>query len=157
MTDTTPPVPPAEPTPPVTPPPAAVTPPVTPPPVTPPPAVTPPTPPAAAPNAYAPAAPGAYAPAAPGPKQTLSLVSFIVGIGAFVLSFVIGIGLIPGIVAVILGFRARKTEKAAPQWMSLIGIIGGFVAIGFSIIFGLIFIASVLVPLIFLSSYGYTY
>lgn len=82
----------------------------------------------------APAAP-AYAPAPmAGPKQGLSLTSFILGIAAFVLSFFYGIGFLPGIAAVIVGFIAKGKEPQAPRWMWLIGIIGGFVAIGIGLI-----------------------
>ena len=94
------------------------------------------------------------APMAPGPKQTLSLASFIVGLAAFVLSWFIGLGLIPGIVAVVLGFKAKKSEPGAPPWMSMVGIIAGFVGIGLSIIVGLISIVTILIPLLYLGSLG---
>jgi hypothetical protein len=88
---------------------------------------------------------------APGPKQGLSLASFIVGLAAFVFSWIIGLGLLPGIVAVILGFKGKKSEPGAPSWMSLVGIISGFVAIGLSLVVGFV---SLIVPLIWLSSVG---
>lgn len=102
----------------------------------------------------------AYTPAsAEGPKQSLSLASFIVGLASFVLSWIFGLGLIPGIVAVVLGFKAKKQETGAPQWMWLVGIISGFVGIGLSVIIGLVTIVSVVLPLIIfgsaVSTYGY--
>lgn len=119
---------------------------------------TPPVPPTPENPATPPAAaqPG-YAPAAPGPKQTQSLTSFILGIVAFLFAAVPFIGflaLIAGIVAVVLGFKAKKSEPAAPKWMSLVGIIGGFVAIGIALIAGLVFLLSFL-PLLFIGSTGY--
>ena len=100
------------------------------------------TPPSAAPPTPPPAAAGA--PMAAGPKQTLSLVSFIVGLAAFVFSWVAILGLAAGVVAVILGFRAKKTEPGAPSWMPLIGIIAGFVAIGIGIIVLILWIVSII-------------
>ena len=119
----------------------------TPPPPTPEQPATPPAAPATPPAAGAtpPAAPAApaYAPApVAGPKQSLSLTSFILGIAAFVLSFFYGIGFLPGIAAVIVGFIAKGKEAEAPKWMWLVGIIGGFVAIAIGII---VFIITVVV------------
>lgn len=102
---------------------------------------TPPPPPPAAPAAQ---------PMGTAPKQTLSLVSFIVGLAAFVFSWVAILGLAAGVVAVILGFRGRKTEPQAPQWMALIGIIAGFVAIGI----GLIVLIGWIITLIAFASLG---
>lgn len=101
----------------------------------PPPAPDPVTPPAA------PAAPAYVAAPAVGPKQTLSLVSMILGIVGFLLAFVLGLGFVPGVVAVILGFLGRRREPGAPKFMTLIGIVGGFVAIAVGLIFGILAIA----------------
>ncbi|WP_157981626.1 hypothetical protein [Protaetiibacter intestinalis] len=116
--------------------------------------------PAAAPaaNPYAaPAAAPTYA--APGTpvKQTLSIVSFVLGIAGVVFSFIYGLGLIPGIIAVVLGFRAKKSEPAAPKWMSLTGIITGFVAIGISLIAGLITIVAIVSYFALINQYGSYY
>lgn len=132
MTDTPPP-PPAEPTPPASSASAGAT------------------PPPAEPTQPAYAAP-AGAPGAPAPKQSLSLASFITGIAAFVLSWIFGLGLIPGIVAVVLGFKAKKSEPGAPQWMSLVGIIGGFVGIGLSIIMFFVTVLPFIFAAIFFAS-----
>lgn len=104
-------------------------------PPTPPPASEPVVP--AAPPAYA--APAYSAPVA-GPKQTLSLTSFILGLAGIVFSWVPFLGFLASLAAIIIGFIARKREPGAPKWMSLIGIILGFVAIviGLIVIVGLI-------------------
>jgi hypothetical protein len=95
-----------------------------------------PTPTPAAP-AYAPA------PAAAGPKQALSLTSFILGIAGLVFSWVPFLGFLASLAAIILGFIGRKKEPAAPKWMSLIGIILGFVAIVIAIIVIAFFIIAI--------------
>jgi hypothetical protein len=88
----------------------------------------------------------AYAPAPVGPKQALSLTSFITGLAGLVFSWVPGLGFLSSLAAIIFGFIGRKKEPAAPRWMSLVGIITGFVGIVLSIILTL---ALVILPLIF--------
>ncbi|MES2094397.1 MAG: hypothetical protein V4531_11375 [Actinomycetota bacterium] len=114
------------------------TPPSTPPPPYTPPPVAPPAPPA---PAYA--APNAYAAPASGPKQTLSLTSFILGIAGLVFSWIPVLGFLASLAAIIIGFIARKREPGAPKWMSLVGIILGFVAIVIGIIVIVILIATI--------------
>lgn len=112
---------------------------------------TPPTPePAATPAAPAYAA----APVAAGPKQTLSLVGFILGIGSVVFAWTFFIGVGAGIAAIIVSRKGRKEEPGAPKWMTQVGIITGIVGIILGIIFGIISLVSILLPLIFLGSYG---
>jgi hypothetical protein len=112
---------------------------------------TPPTPdPAATPAAPAYAA----APVAAGPKQTLSIVGFILGIGSVVFAWTFFIGVGAGIAAIIVSRKGRKEEPGAPKWMTQVGIITGIVGIILGIIFGIITLVSVLLPLIFLGSYG---
>lgn len=112
---------------------------------------TPPTPdPAATPAAPAYAA----APAAAGPKQTLSLVGFILGIGSVVFAWTFFIGVGAGIAAIIVSRKGRKEEPGAPKWMTQVGIITGIVGIILGIVFGIISLVSILLPLIFLGSYG---
>ena len=72
---------------------------------------------------------------AAGPKQGLSLTSFILGIAGLVFSWVPILPFLASIAAIIVGFIARKNEPAAPKWMSTVGIILGFVAIGLAILF----------------------
>jgi hypothetical protein len=102
--------------------------------------------------------PAAGAPAVP---QTQSLVSLIVGVMSFFFSFAPFVNLLAfagGIVAVVFGFRAAKIEPQAPPWMSLVGRISGFVAIAFSIVFGIVwlavFVLPLLIPLWFATSYN---
>ena len=98
----------------------------------------------------APAAP-VYAPVAAGPKQALSLTSFITGLAGLVFFFIPGLGFLAGLAGVIFGFIGRKREPSAPKWMTIVGIITGFVAILLNIIF---IIATVIVPLIILGTAG---
>ena len=119
-------------------------------PPTPPTPSTPSTPPAAAPA-------GAYAPAAAGPKQTQSLVGFLLGVGSIVFSGLglIGVGL--GIAAIIVTNKAKKSEPGAPTWMHTAGTITGIVGIILSIILGIVFLVATILPLIYasqLSSYS---
>jgi len=120
---------------------------------------TPPTPPATPPatTPAAAAAPGAYQPAAPGPKQTQSLVGFLLGIGSVVFAGlgIIGVGL--GIAAIIVSNKAKKSEPDAPSWMHTVGVITGIVGIILSIILGIAVLASFLIPLMIAGSYGTYY
>jgi hypothetical protein len=102
--------------------------------------------------AATPAAPAyAAAPAAAGPKQTLSLVGFILGIASIVFSAAPLLPLGAGIAAIILGVKARKSEPGAPKWMATTAIITGIVGIILSIIIGfLIYI----LPIILVATYG---
>lgn len=106
------------------------------------------TPPAAAPAA-APA--GAYQPAAAGPKQTQSLVGFLLGVGSIVFSGlgIIGVGL--GVAAIIVTNKAKKSEPGAPTWMHTAGLITGIVGIILSIILGIVFLIATILPLIYAS------
>lgn len=100
--------------------------------------------------APAPAAP-VYAPVAAGPKQALSLTSFITGLASIVFLWVPGLGFLSGLAGIILGFIGRKREPGAPRWMSLVGIITGFVGVFLNLIF---VVATVIVPLIILGTAG---
>ena len=98
---------------------------------------------------------GAYAPG-PAVKQTRSLVAFIFGIAAFLFAAVPLVNFLAfcaGVAAVVLGFRARKSEPQAPQWMSLVGIIGGFAGIALSLVFGIVYLIG-LIPFWFLAQCG---
>ena len=92
----------------------------------------------------------AYAPGTPAPKQTLSLVSFIVGLVALVFSWVPILGLLAGIAGIVIGVMARKREPAAPKWMWIVGIIAGAVAI----LIGLITLIGWIISLVYLASLG---
>jgi hypothetical protein len=86
-----------------------------------------------------PAAP-APAPAVAGPKQTLSLVGFIVGLVAFITGWTVIFGLLAGIAAIIISVLARKREPGAPKWMWIVGLIAGIVGAVSSIIFTLVWV-----------------
>ncbi len=103
-----------------------------------------------------PAAP-ATPPAPAGPTQTLSLVSFIVGIGSIVFSGISLIGLAAGIVAIILSNKAKKSEPGAPDWMKTLGLVFGIIGAILSVIFGILFLVSFIAPFIFLGTSGYYY
>ncbi|MDQ1544546.1 MAG: hypothetical protein QOK08_2184 [Actinomycetota bacterium] len=92
----------------------------------------------------APAAP-AYSPAPVGVKQTLSLVSFIVGLVAFLFGWALIFGLAAGIVAIILGVLGRKREPGAPKWMWLVGIIAGAVGGATSLVITIVFFVALAV------------
>lgn len=96
-------------------------------------------------GAYAPA--GGYATAAP-VKQTLSLIAFIAGLVGLLLSLAGGFGFLPALAAVILGFMGKKKEPQAPKWMWLTGIITGFVGMGISLIWGILWVVATLLPLL---------
>ena len=105
-----------------------------------------------------PTPPPAATPAAAGPKQTLSLVGFILGIGSVVFSWTGIIGIGAGIAAIIVSRKGAKEEPGAPKWMSQVGLITGIVGIILGLILGIItivgFIASFLVPAAVLGGVG---
>jgi hypothetical protein len=99
------------------------------------------------PDPSTPAAPPAptYMPAPAAGAKTLSLVSFILGLVAFVFGWVLIFGLVAGVVAIILGARGRKKEPTAPKWMWLVGIIAGAVGGATSLIITIVFFVAVAV------------
>lgn len=99
-----------------------------------------PTPPAAQP-----AATPAMA-AAAGPKQTQSIVGFILGIASVVFCATGLIAVAAGIAAIIVSNRAKKSEPGAPSWMHLVGVITGVVGIVLGIFVGIAILASVILP-----------
>jgi len=91
-----------------------------------------------------PYSPGAYA--APGPAQGLSLAAMITGIaGAFLSLF--AFGFLPALAAVILGHIASKRQPyAKPFWLT--GIITGYVGVGISILWSLVWIVPLILVLV---------
>jgi hypothetical protein len=95
------------------------------------------------PYAQAPAAPSgppAYAAqpqsyGTPGPSSTLAIVSMILGIVGFVGNSIFGLGLLPGIAAVVTGHMAQKRQPHAKGFW-LTGLILGYIAIAGSILIG---------------------
>jgi hypothetical protein len=77
----------------------------------------------------------AGAPAA-GPKQTLSLIGFIAGIAAFVLSWVFVLGFLVSVAAIVLSLMGKSREPGAPKWMWIVGLIGGIIGLLGSLIWG---------------------
>ena len=108
------------------------------------------------PSAPTPATPPpAGPPAATGPKQTMSIIGFVLGLASVViLSWTGLLGIAAGIAAIIVSNKAKKSEPGAPSWMHTVGVITGIVGIILGIIFGLIFIASVLLPLFIVGTTG---
>ena len=80
--------------------------------------------------------PVAAAPRQPQAPRGLALTSMILGIGGLVLSF-FGVGFFVVVAAVVTGHIAsRRQRHAKPLWLT--GIIAGYVGIGFSAIYGVI-------------------
>ena len=97
---------------------------------------TPPTPPAATP-------PPAGPPAAAGPKQTLSIIGFVLGLVAVVFGFwvaLIGVG--AGIAGLIVSRKAKKDEPGAPSWMHTIGLIASIVGLVLGVVSFIIYIVA---------------
>jgi hypothetical protein len=90
----------------------------------------------------------AAAPVAAGPKQTLSIVGFILGIASVVFGWVGIIGIGAGIAAIIVSNKAKKSEPGAPTWMPTVGLITGIVGIVIGLISGLVFLFLTLIPLL---------
>ena len=113
---------------------------------------TPAPPPAASAPPAAPAAPGA--PVVAGPKQTLSIIGFILGIGSIVFALWGAlIGLAAGIAGIIVARKAKKDEPGAPAWMHTLGVVLSIVGIALSVVGFIIFIAVTIIPLIAAATY----
>jgi len=94
----------------------------------------------------------AAAPVAAGPKQTQSIVGFILGIASVVFCATGLIAVAAGIAAIIVSNRAKKSEPGAPSWMHLVGLITGIAGIVLGIFVGIAILASVIVPAIIYGS-----
>ena len=102
--------------------------------------------------------PPAGTPAAAGPKQTMSIVGFVLGLASVVFGWVALIGVGAGIAGLIVSRKAKKTEPGAPSWMHTIGLIASIVGIVIGVISFIVFIAFTLIPLMTLGTVGtYTY
>lgn len=99
-----------------------------------------------------PYSPGAYA--APGPAQGLSLAAMITGIaGAFLSLF--GIGFLPALAGVILGHIALKRQPyAKPFWLT--GMITGYVGVGISVLWSLVWAVPLVLFLVGAAAAGTT-
>lgn len=99
--------------------------------------------------------PSTPAPAAAGPKQTLSIVGFILGIASvvFCATGIVAIG--AGIAAIIVSQKGKKTEPGAPSWMHTVGVITGIAGIVLGVVVGLLVIGlPILFSLISLGTLG---
>ncbi len=95
----------------------------------------------------------AYQPVAAGPAQGLSLASMITGIAAVLLSFA-GFGFLPAVAAVILGHIAQRRQPyARALWIT--GLITGYVALGISLITGIVALVFFIAAFSSSGYYGY--
>jgi len=94
------------------------------------------------------------APAAAGPKQTLSLVGFILGIASVVFCATGLIAIAAGIAAIIVSNKGKKQEPGAPSWMHTVGLITGIAGIVLGVFVGIAILFSILAPLLIASSYS---
>jgi hypothetical protein len=99
--------------------------------------------------------PPAGTPAPVGPKQTMSIVGFVLGLASVVvLSWTGLLGMAAGVAAIIVSNKAKKSEPGAPSWMHTVGVISGIVGIVLSLIIGLVLLASFLLPFLLLGTAG---
>jgi hypothetical protein len=99
--------------------------------------------------------PPAGVPAAAGPKQTMSIVGFVLGLASvIILSWTGLIGIAAGIAAIIVSNKAKKSEPGAPSWMHTVGVISGIVGIVLGLIFGLVWLGSILLPFLLIGTAG---
>jgi len=98
--------------------------------------------------------PAPAAPAAAGPKQTLSLVGFILGIASVVFCATGLIAIAAGIAAIIVSNKGKKQEPGAPSWMHTVGLITGIAGIVLGVFVGIAILFSILAPLLIASTYS---
>ncbi|QYH35390.1 hypothetical protein [Salinibacterium sp. M195] len=90
-----------------------------------------------------------------GPPQGLAIAAMVTGIVAVLLAFM-SLGFLPGVAAIILGHVAQKKQNyARPFWIT--GLITGYVATAISLIWGLVFLAALMIPLMIAGTGAYTY
>jgi hypothetical protein len=114
------------------------------------------TPPVPETPATPPAAP-AYAPAPAGPKQTQSIVGFILGIASIVFSWTGILGLAAGIAGLIVSNKAKKSEPGAPAWMHTLGLVLSIVGIVLSVLLGIFQLIALIAYFATLGTLGTTY
>ena len=94
-----------------------------------------------------------FPPVAPAPapvdagasRQTLGILSLIFGVVGLLASAVAA-GLVFGVAAAILGHQSLRREPAA-RAMAIAGLITGYAGIAISVVWGIILLATVLIPL----------
>ncbi|MEO5920892.1 MAG: hypothetical protein ABIQ01_07085 [Pseudolysinimonas sp.] len=89
-----------------------------------------------------------------GPKQTTSIIGFVLGLVSVVFGWVALIGVGAGIAGLIVSRKAKKTEPGAPSWMHTIGLIASIVGIVIGVISFIVFIIATLIPLLTLGTVG---
>jgi hypothetical protein len=79
-----------------------------------------------------------------GATPGIATASLVLGIVSILISFLWFIGLIPGIIAVALGFRARDVFRTNPglqgSGVATAGLVCGWVGIGLSVLIGVLLI-----------------
>lgn len=85
-------------------------------------------------------------PPAPARAQTLSVLGLVFGVVGLLASFA-AVGLVFALVGVILSHLGLRREPAGRS-MAIAGLASGYVGLGISVIWGVILLASLLVPLL---------
>lgn len=85
-------------------------------------------------------------PAAPATAQTLSVLGLVFGVVGVLASFA-AVGLVFALVGVILSNLGLRREPAGRS-MAIAGLACGYIGLGISVIWGIILLASLLVPLL---------
>lgn len=85
-------------------------------------------------------------PAAPATAQTLSVLGLVFGVVGLLASFA-AVGLVFALVGVILSHLGLRREPAGRS-MAIAGLACGYIGLGISVIWGIILLASLLVPLL---------
>jgi hypothetical protein len=99
--------------------------------------------------------PPAGTPAAAGPKQTMSIIGFVLGLASvIILSWTGLIGVAAGVAAIIVSNKAKKAEPGAPSWLHTVGVITGIVGIILSIIIGLFILVVSILPFFLIGTTG---
>lgn len=85
-------------------------------------------------------------PPAPASAQSLSVLGLVFGVVGLLASFA-AVGLVFALVGVILSHLGLRREPAGRS-MAIAGLASGYVGLGISVIWGVILLASLLVPLL---------
>lgn len=100
------------------------------------------------------AVPGPYggdAAAAPPAPQTLSILCLVFGVVGVIAS-VFAVGLVFALAAVVLGHLAIRREPAARS-MAIAGLATGYAGLAVSVVWGIVLLATVLIPLIAIGAF----
>jgi len=86
------------------------------------------------------------------PSSTFSVLALVFGIMGVIFSFFL-LGLLPAIAGVILGHLGLKREPHA-RGMSIGGLVTGYVGVGISLLWGLLFFVPALIFVLTLAGIG---